>query len=672
MTGEMMRERAEYCKSRWAGQCSHSIQTAEDALKGKFLFDLPWDMEQTIEPVVFEDKIDWQYMPSGDPEFIYQFNRHRYWICMGQAYALTGNEAYAACFKEQLLSWLSDNPVPEARKNTTWRTIEAGIRGENWCKAIEYFEHSPQIGDEERQAFTEGLLLHGEYLFHCRTPFSDKSNWGVLESHGLFCIGAFLLKKEWRIEEGKRKKGALYIEEALTRLKRELAIQVMDDGAHWEQSPMYHNEVLRCVLEVLRTAALYHIPVPAAVTEAARAMAMADLLWMKPDHTQPANGDSDKTDLRDVLTPAAWLLRDPVLRFGGYDCLDFESAWEMGMEAVIGYRQMPAENPGTNMASMEAGGQAVLRSGWDERADYLHFMCGSLGGGHGHFDKLHLDLVYGGEDVLIDTGRYTYVDGPLRRTLKSAKAHNVPVIDGKEYTRCTGSWNVENAVSPTGMKTAQKGPYTLFEGAHLGYMEEGVYVCRKVLSIGTKQQIIMDCFYGSGEHVCSQHFHLNPEGRTELAQADSTASCGFTYQGRKTGARALVLTPGAEISMEQGPVSFHYNQLEECPWICVRKKMKLPAALITVIFSEDTPDQDSETAAELVSVRVPVTGAVLDSRDAQAVRVRRGKASWLAVWNYRETGADMEYIGAEGRYGLGLVMICEESEPGPEMTVLSW
>lgn len=95
---------------------------------------------------------------------------------------------------------------------------------------------------------------------------------------------------------------------------------------------MYHNEVLRCILEVLRVAELYEIPVAEDIENAARAMAMADLLWSKPDHTQPANGDSDRTDLRDVLTPAAWLLKDPLLRFGGYDCLDFESAWEMGME----------------------------------------------------------------------------------------------------------------------------------------------------------------------------------------------------------------------------------------------------------------------------------------------------------------------------------------------------
>lgn len=103
--------------------------------------------------------------------------------------------------------------------------------------------------------------------------------------------------------------GEAYVAEAVLRLVRELDIQIMDDGVQWEQSPMYHNEVLRCLLEVLRVAGQQGISLPRSLPEKARAMALADLAWMKPDRTQPLNGDSDRTDLRDVFTPAAWILR---------------------------------------------------------------------------------------------------------------------------------------------------------------------------------------------------------------------------------------------------------------------------------------------------------------------------------------------------------------------------
>ena len=93
-----------YCRQYWPEECAHILRIADDAVAQRFLFDLPWDMEQTVKAVTFEGKIDWRHMPEGDPEFIYQFNRHRYWICLGQAYALTGDGKYARCFVNQLYS----------------------------------------------------------------------------------------------------------------------------------------------------------------------------------------------------------------------------------------------------------------------------------------------------------------------------------------------------------------------------------------------------------------------------------------------------------------------------------------------------------------------------------------------------------------------------------------
>ena len=89
----------------------------------------------------------------------------------------------------------------------------------------------------------------------CRVPFSDKSNWGVLESHGLFAIGAYLMKCRGnasgedvaaqllmiqlpRTQPRALHAGEAYVAEAVLRLVRELDIQIMDDGVQWEQSPI--------------------------------------------------------------------------------------------------------------------------------------------------------------------------------------------------------------------------------------------------------------------------------------------------------------------------------------------------------------------------------------------------------------------------------------------------
>ena len=55
-------------------------------------------------------------------------NRHRYWICLGQAYALTGDETYAECFVNQLTDWIEKEPWRKDAADTTWRTLDAGLR----------------------------------------------------------------------------------------------------------------------------------------------------------------------------------------------------------------------------------------------------------------------------------------------------------------------------------------------------------------------------------------------------------------------------------------------------------------------------------------------------------------------------------------------------------------
>ena len=682
-----------YCRQYWPEECAHILRIADDAVAQRFLFDLPWDMEQTVKAVTFEGKIDWRHMPEGDPEFIYQFNRHRYWICMGQAYALTGDGKYARCFVNQLYSWLEDNPINQETKNTTWRTIEAGIRGENWVKAMEYFEDCPVVTRAVRERFLEGLRVHGEYLMDCRVPFSDKSNWGVLESHGLFAIGAYLMKCRGNASgedvagaaahdtaahdtaatdaaAGLARRGEAYVAEAVLRLVRELDIQIMDDGVQWEQSPMYHNEVLRCLLEVLRVTGQQGISLPRSLPEKARAMALADLAWMKPDRTQPLNGDSDRTDLRDVFTPAAWILKDNRLRYAGYDRLDFESVWDLGADAALEYESMRSETPECLFHALEQSGNWCLRSGWDRNADYLHFKCGSLGGGHGHFDKLHVDLSIAGEDVLIDSGRYTYVDGSLRRQLKSSCAHNVPVVDWQEYTQCTGSWDVKGRTAPAGQDWSQKGPYTFLQGTHLGYLPAGVLVNRRIISIGTRIHMIADEFYGTGTHVLSQVFHLNPAGSVEMREDV------FLYHGIRAEAAFYRVAPwsgggGGKMELEETPVSFHYNQLEYAPCVSLWRESALPCSMLTVAAGYETGSGNPYTVSR-VSVTSPVTGRCLKDEEAEAVRIQDGKHSWLVVLNHLETGADGEYIGAEGRYGLGRVMVCDEADREGRMTVLQW
>ena len=100
---------ADFCNKNCKEMQDIVLQTADEITKNIFLFRLPWDMEATNEPVNFKDKIKWNYCFNEDEEFIFQLNRHRYWICLGQAFWIKQNDIYVKTFINQLLDWINEN-----------------------------------------------------------------------------------------------------------------------------------------------------------------------------------------------------------------------------------------------------------------------------------------------------------------------------------------------------------------------------------------------------------------------------------------------------------------------------------------------------------------------------------------------------------------------------------
>ena len=309
---------AEYCRKHYGEQAKKVVAYADMFCRHEFLFNTENDLEQLDTPVRYGKKIQWDYNPGGDPEYVWQFNRLRCLITLGQAYQLTGDEKYAEEYAAMLKDWILSNPLTEESKKTTWRILEAGFRGEYWTKAFYYFVDSPAVTDELVTLFYDCLHVHARYLIEMHSPYRLISNWGVIENHGLFEIAMTLPKSS----ETKR-----YIDIALDHLSKLCRMAVMPDGVEWEQSPMYHNEVLKNLLDVIVLAEKNGIALPDEVRECVRRMAWADLIWQKPDHRQFMMGDSDDFDISPSLCRAAYCFREPRFKWGAYDKPDFETLW---------------------------------------------------------------------------------------------------------------------------------------------------------------------------------------------------------------------------------------------------------------------------------------------------------------------------------------------------------
>lgn len=648
-----------YCRRQWGEEAAHAVKTAEDACQNRFLFDCRWDMERTYQPVEFAGKIDWSLIPDGDREFLWQFNRHRFLLCLAQAYHLTGDEKYAAHFVRLMTDWIVRAEEGENKDLGPWRTLETGLRAETWLRALALLEKAPGMEEDFIRKVEACLKAHAVRLLDHFALHKYISNWGVLESSGLLLL-SFALEEDAFRERCRQA--------SLSRLALAAQTQVLGDGAQWEQSPMYHNEVYQCFRSALYYGGRAGAALPDIIGETVGRMAWADAAWMKPDHTQFCQGDSDATDLRDQITAGAFVLQDKGLKAFGYSCLDFESAWQFGYEACLSYEKMPVLEKGEPSAQLEVSGNYYLRSGWEEDANLLHFHCGDTGGGHGHGDKLHVDLVIGGEDVLTDSGRYTYVDGPERYALKEPGAHNVVLVDGRPFTRCETSWIYRQLCTCFKQQyvTHERGAYV--EGSHLGYQDAGILTNRRVIWIKPDIYVLADSFYGTGQHTYEALFHFDRRGSVALTD------CGAEFRTQKTAVWLQTLQKDARRELRTGKQSYHYNEIGQNKVFCETEKGDGFYSRITVINGGP-----AETAEPVKVEKFPLYSAVrereTDTKDATALRLVAGEREYVLFLCHREIMTPTDIFRWENCIGYGRAVLFDRSKEKEALIpgdVLAW
>ena len=420
-----------YIRKQYKNEMETTLKTAEEVRDRYFLFRYEWDMEKTTEPYRFSGEINWDIKPFGDEEWTFMLNRHRYWIDLGKAYFLTGKEKYAKTFVEQVTHWIDNNPVEDAKKGTSWRRIEAGIRAENWIKTFELLKNSKYITPEFFKKFLHALYVHAKFLDRTYNRHSQMSNWGVLEFHGLFNLAVFL--------SGFRE-ADLWHKNAIARLDTCIRNQILDDGTQWEQSPMYHNEVFHCYLNTLLLSQRNSILLPKTILQKTRDMAYANIAWQKPDYHEPLLGDSDDNDLRGLLTTAAFIFKDQTIKSRAFSKPDYENFFIFSDREKKEYTDMVSKEPDFLSVHQQSTGDLYSRSSWEENAYYSSFHMKRIGGGHSHDDLLHFTLFAHGRDYLVDGGRYTYVNNRWRKYFKDNSAHNTLGVDDLPNSVYSSSW----------------------------------------------------------------------------------------------------------------------------------------------------------------------------------------------------------------------------------------
>lgn len=629
-----MDELVSFLKTHYEKDIDETFSVAKEALNQRFLFNQRWDMERTYVPEVFEGEINFLHQPGDDPEWIYAFNRLKHFISLGQAFAISGDEKYAECFASQAELWIDKVKCDEPKCAKAWRTIEVGIRLDSFVKAYLLMKDSDAFKKIEKK-FLSSVNEHAAFILkNSWDSYHLMSNWGVLSNHGLYTAACVFGCEEWRAE-------------ALRRLSLELENEIYDDGSQWEQSPMYHNEVLRDYLDVILFSKLYGHELEAWFVEKVHKMALVNLKWMKPDGHEPMMGDSDDIDMRDLLTYSAYVFKDSNLKAVGYPSLDYETSFLVGMLGVNEYDELECEFPQTLDYFQSDSGNGFARSGWGREDSYLRFHAGTLGAGHGHADQTHISFTDKGKDFLVDAGRFTYVFGESRKAFKDNRAHNLVIVDGRECYPEKDSWECYELDRAVNVRASFKGNAVAFEGGHLAYMDKGVFANRKVVWLKDQELLfVIDEFFASGKHRYEQIFHFSEELEPVITEGGvKVGDCLVT---------CLSVGP-LEQKITDSEISRHYNQRESNKALVTVLEAEGEASIITVFdFSE------SKGKCALVEVESTFKGIIFPSKTIEAVEVSSKDRDIVLVCAHKEYASPTDTYLAAGCVGFGTLTVFDK------------
>lgn len=618
-----------YQKANHPDSCRRIISYADNIALNRFTFDLPQDLEHNDQVLDFKDHIDWLAQIGDDPESVYSFNRMRYWISLGQAYALTGDEKYSTAFVSQARSWIREVPISVKK---AWRTIEAGIRMENWMKAIAYFEASVFIDEEFLELFSSSIRTHAQYIMGIFNPFNLLSNWGVMSNHGLFVASSLMPTSDETLK---------WQSTAIQRLTEEIKIQVYDDGSHWEQSPMYHNEVLHHYLDVITISQDLGLLLPSALIKRVKAMARYSAAFQMPDGTCPTIGDSDAAAQEDLMVRSAILFDDSSIRSKAPLKPSFDCLWDIGSERALFFEKQIGRTADKALFLFPDSGNAY----WQKRDTKLHFKAGTLGAGHGHADQLSFDIFYKSRPFLVDPGRFTYVDKPERYEFKVDKAHNAITIDDRNSYVPKDSWEYSKMSRAMFTHAKCKKGFCLLGASHLGYADQGVFVSRKLIILGPRLFVIADEAFSDREHTMQSHLHFHPsydvkvDGDMLIARNDEATA--YVKCFNSTSER-----------LEDTRYSPCYNQALSNRSVTFSRSFEKTGTLLTVISLDRKPD------IEKLEVRSTFKSIVFSDDLIEALRID----GMTVVISHHEWGSPTDCFEAGSCIGWGQVVVFGKNE----------
>lgn len=372
-----------------------------------------------FESIVFSNWNDWEKNPLNNRSWQWRLNWLSFLSYLMAYHRAVGADAVLDMGKAAIESWLdtyldTDTNYPF---EFIWHDHATALRAEQFVLFAYYCQaYAPTWFKKQGVFFSyleKALCVHAEWLVKDHF-YSQHTNHGLEQARVLLLLGTVFdgaQAKKWQ-------------ELALHRISSELDFSFSNEGVHVENSPAYHIFVFKVFLNIIKD---YPAEVLGDLEEKFNQFSVKALEFityiLRPDGLLPPIGDTEQLPTSDTYRQM----------FGS------TSEYQSFLYAVT--KGKKGVKPSAVNRVYSSSGYAVFRDQWYthqkfEKALHLVVKVGCSSRYHHQQDEGHISLYAGGEDWLIDSGLYNYINAdPLRKYMRSRAAHNVPLISHANYDK---------------------------------------------------------------------------------------------------------------------------------------------------------------------------------------------------------------------------------------------
>ena len=375
------------------------------------------------------------------------------------------------------------------------------LRGINWIKFMVLYWNEMPVDTKKRwdnSLYSQYVLLEKKLEYHLL------GNHLLEDAYSLYIASIYFSDKR-------------FYKKASKLLLHELNEQILDDGAHYEQSPMYHCILLDRLLDC------YNLS-----TQNIRFDKQDELNLFFRKKAIRMLGHLESIIYQDKTIP---LLNDSANRIAPIPIQLFEYGKRLGLE----WKSVPLGECGYRKF-LNSYLEAIVDVG-DIKASYQP--------GHSHADTFNYELRVKGKPFIVDTGISTYNKTERRQYERSTSAHNTVSIEGKDSSEVWGGFRMGKRAKVRVWKDS----VDMVKASHDGFGRANSHT--RTFELKANVFEITDSV--SSDKNAISYIHLAPEVRIE----------SYSLQEIKTNLATIRLTGFNSIKVLDGQISKEYNAFQQ-------------------------------------------------------------------------------------------------------------